>query len=106
MLETEDSVIIGIDHGFSFPVSYMARYGLSNWEEFLDEFLEHWPTGGPSTYVDQVRSGNQRIGDASELRFCEQWTATARSVFQFDVRGSVASPHIPDCLGCCGCGKY
>lgn len=42
------------------------------------------------TYVDFVRDDNPRTGDPSELRLCEQWTATAKSVFLFDVQGSVA----------------
>ncbi len=37
-----------------------------------------------------MREGNPRTGDPSELRLCEQWTATAKSVFRFDVQGSVA----------------
>ncbi|MEW8411292.1 MAG: hypothetical protein AB2696_20845 [Candidatus Thiodiazotropha sp.] len=89
-LETSERVIIGIDHGFSFPLSYMQRYGITGWDQFLDDFMRHWPTADPHTYVDFVRDGNPRTGNASDLRLCEQWTATAKSVFQFDVQGSVA----------------
>ncbi len=90
VLETGEPVIIGIDHGFSFPVSYMQRYGIPSWDAFLDDFMRHWPTADPHKYVDFVRDNNPRTGDPSELRLCEQWTATAKSVFQFDVQGSVA----------------
>lgn len=31
-----------------------------------------------------------RVGEASELRLCERWTSSAKSVFLFDVNGSVA----------------
>jgi hypothetical protein len=89
-LESGEPVIIGIDHGFSFPLGYMRRYGLSSWDEFLGDFLRHWPTADPHTCVDFVRDGNPRTGEHSELRLCEQWTATAKSVFLFDVQGSVA----------------
>jgi len=89
-LETDEPVIIGVDHGFSFPLSYMQRYGLTSWDDFLGDFMRHWPTADPHTYVDFVREGNPRTGDSSELRLCEQWTATAKSVFLFDVQGSVA----------------
>jgi hypothetical protein len=89
-LESDGPVIIGIDHGFSFPLSYMQRYGIETWDEFLHDFMRHWPTADPNTYVEFVRDGNPRTGDPSELRLCEQWTATARSVFQFDVQGTVA----------------
>jgi hypothetical protein len=47
-----------------------------------------------------VRDGNlerkgelppgERVGKATEFRLCERWTSSARSVFQFDVQGSVA----------------
>jgi hypothetical protein len=33
----------------------------------------------------------QRVGKASEFRLCEQWTSSAKSVFQFDVQGQVAT---------------
>lgn len=89
-LESGEPVIIGLDHGFSFPLSYMQRYGLSRWDAFLQDFMRHWPTADPHTYVDFVRENNPRTGRPSELRLCEQWTATAKSVFQFDVQGSVA----------------
>ncbi|MEZ5491912.1 MAG: hypothetical protein R3F50_16610 [Gammaproteobacteria bacterium] len=89
-IESGEPVIIGIDHGFSFPMSYMQRYGLTRWDDFLEDFMRHWPTADPHTYVDFVREGNLRTGDSSELRLCEQWTATTKSVFLFDVQGSVA----------------
>ena len=31
------------------------------------------------------------MGKASELRLCERWTSSAKSVFQFDVQGQVAT---------------
>ena len=33
--------IAGIDHGFSFPMSYMARYGITSWDDFLTDFVRH-----------------------------------------------------------------
>lgn len=83
-------VIIGIDHAFSFPESYLRRHGLGHWDAFLDDFVAHWPTDAAAAKVDDFRHGNRRIGDARELRLCERWTAAAKSVFQFDVQGSVA----------------
>lgn len=93
--------IAGIDHAFSFPLSYFKRYGLGNWPQFLDDFARHWPTDQDHVYVDFVREGalsnapgwpgpGLRVGRPSEFRLCEQWTSSAKSVFHFDVQGSVA----------------
>jgi len=95
-LSKEIPTIVGIDHGFSFPIAYFDKYRLPlDWSRFLDDFQQHWPTDDPSTYVDFVRrgmcgQGARRKGDATWLRLTEQWTATAKSVFLFDVQGSVA----------------
>jgi hypothetical protein len=83
-------VIIGIDHGFSFPVRYMERYRITDWDRFLDDFQRHWPTDQDDRSVDSLRQGNQRTGQTGELRLTEQWTTAAKSVFQFDVTGQVA----------------
>jgi hypothetical protein len=95
-LSKDASTIVGIDHGFSFPIAYFEKHSLPpDWSKFLDDFQQHWPTDNPSTYVDFVREGicgqgAKRVGDARWLRLTEQWTATAKSVFLFDVQGSVA----------------
>lgn len=99
-LQQEAPLLIGIDHGFSFPLSYFERYGLNSWPEFLDDFCRYWPADQPHCYVDFIRDGawwrhhpkpaGERIGSASEFRLCERWTSSAKSVFQFDVQGSVA----------------
>lgn len=82
--------IMGIDHGFSFPLSYMQRHGLKTWPQFLDHFAELWPTDRDHMYVDFVRETEPPSGTSDELRLCERWTAAAKSVFQFDMQGSVA----------------
>lgn len=89
--------LAGIDHCFSFPASYFARYGLATWAEFLDDFVAHWPTHEDGVSVDLVRDcasrraqGVARVGRGDELRLCERWTSSAKSVFQFDMQGSVA----------------
>lgn len=90
VLQSDESVLVGIDHAFSLPLSYMRRYGLRQWDEFLVDFARHWPTAEAHTSIESVRAGNPRAGDARELRLCDRWTATAKSAFQFDVQGSVA----------------
>jgi hypothetical protein len=89
-----------IDHNFSFPQTYLDRYGLRTWPEFLTDFVRHWPTRGDDVTVDAIRTGDtplpeglvpgQRTGHSKEFRLCERWTSSAKSVFQFDMQGSVA----------------
>lgn len=82
--------IMGIDHGFSFPLSYMQRHEIKSWPQFLDHFAALWPTDRDHMYVDFVRENDPPSGTSNELRVCERWTAAAKSVFQFDMQGSVA----------------
>lgn len=87
-LAGSEPVIVGIDHAFSFPQSYLDRYHLRSWDEFLDDFCEHYPTC--TRPVQDCREGNSRCGEPCELRLADRWTSSAKSVFLFDVNGSVA----------------
>jgi hypothetical protein len=88
--------LVGMDHGFSFPLAYFEKYGLAaDWPAFLDDFAAHWPTDAPGARVEDVRRGlagrgGARCGDARWRRLCEARTGRAKSVFHFDVPGSVA----------------
>lgn len=88
--------IVGIDHGFSFPLRYFEVHGLApDWQCFLDDFQQHWPTDADHTYVDFVRFGSAGNGAAREgssrwRRLTEERSPGAKSVFHFDVQGSVA----------------
>lgn len=89
--------LVGIDHAFSFPQKYFEKHQLPwDWPEFLEDFQKHWPTDEEHTYVSFVRDGMcgqgaNRQGDPSWLRLTEQWTTSAKSVFQFDIQGQVAN---------------
>lgn len=93
-------LLAGIDHGFSFPISYFGRYGLSGWPQFLEDFATHWPTHQDHVYVDFVRDGSlhrhgtapppgRRTGSPDEYRLTERWTSSAKSVFRLDGQGTV-----------------
>ncbi len=86
--------IAGIDHGFSFPIRHFERYKLTSWPDFLNDFCQYWPTDDDTTSVDSIRRRDEgapdRIGEPTELRLTEKWTSSAKSVFQFDIQGSVA----------------
>jgi hypothetical protein len=88
--------LIGIDHGFSFPLQYFEKHNLlHDWSVFLDDFQHHWPTDENYVYVDFVRCGNvgdgmARSGDPRWRRLTELRAGSAKSVFHFDVQGTVA----------------
>jgi hypothetical protein len=83
--------IAGLDHAFSFPMSYLRRYGLTNWQGFLDDFVRHWPLHEPHKFVDLIRDrGPERTGRSNEFRLTERRTSSAKSVFQFVGQGQVA----------------
>jgi hypothetical protein len=92
----ERPTLVGIDHGFSFPRQYFEMYRLPpGWSAFLDDFQCHWPTDEDHTYVDFVRDGTRgngaaRSGNPRWRRLTEVRAGAAKSVFHFDVPGSVA----------------
>lgn len=87
--------LVGIDHGFSFPLRYFEVHHLPpDWPAFLDDFQRHWPTDADHTYVDFIRDGSvgdgaARMGNLRWRRICEK-RCRGKSVFHFDVQGSVA----------------
>jgi hypothetical protein len=83
-----EPVVVGIDHAFSFPQSYMDRHDLKSWGSFLQDFEESWPTH--QLAVRELLPGNPRTGDPDEHRLTGQWTAFPKSVFQFDIQDSLA----------------
>lgn len=95
-LSTPTPTLVGIDHGFSFPLDYFRRHALVHgWPEFLQDFRAHWPTHLDDVSVQVVREGRmgaglRRAGDARWKRLTERRAGGAKSVFLFDVQGSVA----------------
>lgn len=95
-LSEEVPTIVGIDHGFSFPLRYFEiHHLLPDWPSFLDDFQRHWPTDEDHTYVNFIRDGicgqgKARSGNSRWRRLTEERAGSAKSVFHFDVPGSVA----------------
>jgi hypothetical protein len=95
-LSEDAPTLVGIDQGFSFPLRYFEAHGLKpDWPSFLDDFQRHWPTDEDHIYVDFVRdgihgNGAARMGNARWRRLTEERAGSAKSVFHFDVQGSVA----------------
>jgi len=87
--------IVGVDHGFSFPWRYFESHDLKpDWPAFLEDFRRHWPTDERGVSVDLVRRGvvgaGAARGGSSRWRRLTDRRAGAKSVFHFDVPGSVA----------------
>lgn len=95
-LSEDVPTMVGIDHAFSFPLRYFETHGLlPDWPRFLEDFQRHWPTHEDHVYVDFVRdgaigNGAARSGNARWRRLTEERARGAKSVFHFDVQGSVA----------------
>jgi hypothetical protein len=95
-LAEDQPTLVGIDHGFSFPLAYFEAHGLPlDWPAFLDDFQRHWPTDDNNMYVDFIREGVRGNGAARQgqtrwRRLTEVRAGGAKSVFHFDVPGSVA----------------
>lgn len=95
LLAEQVPTLVGVDHSFSFPLAYFDQHGLArDWDAFLDDFERCWPTAEGGVTVESVRRGQfgagaSRTGEARWRRVCEK-SAGAKSVFHFDVPGSVA----------------
>lgn len=94
-LQEGPCALVGIDHGFSFPLPYFNQHSLPHdWSKFLDDFQQHWPSDLDHIKVDFIRNGIEgngcvRMGNSRWRRLAEQ-RCGAKSVFHFDVQGSVA----------------
>ena len=83
------ALVVGMDHAFSFPRSYMDRHGLASWDEFLRDFGEHWPTR--ESRVRDLLPGNTRQGDPDEHRLTGRWGGYHRGgVFRFELPDGLA----------------
>ena len=59
-----EPLLVGIDHGFSFPRQYFEFHGLKpDWPAFLDDFQRHWPTD-EDIYIDFVLDAGWMLGVA------------------------------------------
>ena len=91
----DNPTLIGINHGFSFPMRYFEAHHLEpDWPSFLADFRKHWPADEDDIYIDEILRGDRgnatmRRGHADWRRLTEERVG-ARSAFDFDAPGSVA----------------
>lgn len=77
--------IAGIDHSFSFPISYFREHHLPSWEAFLAHFHALCPTH--ECKVEEVRRRIAPAGGERELRLTERLAGTHFGVFDFRPHG-------------------
>jgi hypothetical protein len=83
--------LIGIDHGFSFPMNYFGAHHLPlDWPAFLDDFQLHWPTDEEKTYVDFVREGV--CGNGSARSGDRRWRRKVCVEARFEYRDGFGGP--------------
>lgn len=96
LLEFDTRTLVGIDHGFSFPMQYFRDYDHLldvGWDEFLDDFQHHWRTDENEITVDAMCAQNRsasmglierahRWGNSTWFRLTDP--RRAASVFNFD----------------------
>jgi hypothetical protein len=90
--------LVGIDHGFSFPLRYFEVHRLKpDWPAFLDDFQRHWPTD-ENIYVDfvcdgVVGNGAARTGSSRWRRLTEERSGSAKSGFSLRRAGIGGEVH-------------
>jgi hypothetical protein len=91
-LSGNQALLIGIDHGFSFPIKYFNFHGIPrDWTTFHDDFHSYWPTDGDKVTVASILESSPKSGDAGWKRITENRTEIANSVFNFAAKqGNVA----------------
>ena len=88
-LAEDAPTLVGIDHGFSFPLRYFEVHALKpDWPTFLDDFQRHWPTD-ENIYVDFVRDGGVGNGAARSRHAIQRG---CRGTLSARVRPTTSSP--------------
>jgi hypothetical protein len=89
LLDAGVPFLIGIDHGLSLPWAHVRKQRLNSWDKVLDYAQRQWPTDRLT--VRDARDRTPFPPVAEGYRLCDLWAGTAKSLFHFDVPGSVAS---------------
>jgi hypothetical protein len=73
--------IVGIDHAFSFPLPYLKSHHLDSWDAFLQHFQTRWPTRRLRVRRNVNWKEFKVKNPRDSLRVTEQFTSSAKSVF-------------------------
>ncbi len=100
-LAVDVPTLVGIDHGFSFPLRYFEAHGLlPDWPRFLGDFQRHWPTDEDHVYVEFIRNGV--AGNGAARMGNARWRSTAHAALcesEMPGRGSRSATTCGACLG-------
>lgn len=89
LLSGEERVIVGLDHGFSFPAAFLDAKGLGDWRQAREGVARAF--AGPTIAEPAREEWTRGIENPSPLRLTERWTSSAGSVLAFQRRqGNVA----------------
>ena len=103
--------LVGIDHGFSFPLAYFEMHGLTtDWPVFLDDFQRHWPTDDDN--LRRLQCARASRATAPHARATRAGAGSARSApegpgrcFTSTRRDQWPRPPTQGCLGCASSGR-
>ncbi|MFC3800412.1 hypothetical protein [Cohnella sp. GCM10012308] len=85
LAQTDRRLFVGIDHGFSYPLSELAYYGLRTWDDFLAWISHSWDTRRSS--IDECKNRGAPYRNANLLRLTEaRYAVGASSVLDLDRR--------------------
>ena len=110
-MQSDEKVIIGIDHAFSLPIEYYNRHKIENcWENLLYDFMINFPSHGNGVWVNHLRNKILKQKPPNEIRHLigkrlgpeHEWSkevryrltdkiAKSKSPFHFDAQGTVAN---------------
>ena len=98
--ESSIPTLVGIDHGFSFPIDYFDYYKLpkKEWVLFLEDFAKYWTIGEKYPTVatrwkeqEALKRDGQpdghRLGDKDWFRLTDRFSRASSSVFDFHAMG-------------------
>ncbi|MFM7320551.1 MAG: hypothetical protein ACKO5K_03375 [Armatimonadota bacterium] len=88
-IATGPPTLFGIDYGLGFPEEWWGGDD-PGWDGLLDRFVARFPADQPGITVRALRAAEGEAGNARWRRACDRG-AGAKSIFHFDVPGSVAT---------------
>lgn len=81
-VSSKQRIIVGIDHGFSYPRSIMKSLNLSTWNDFLKWFNTNWKTTKHA--VEYCKKQNHFISSTERRLVEKEFAPTCKGVVDLD----------------------